>query len=157
MHKITPFLWFDNQAEEAARFYTAIFKNSKITGLNRYGDAGPGPKGAVMIATFELDGQPFIALNGGPQHKFTDAISFVVNCETQAEVDDLWTRLSDGGEPGRCGWLKDKFGLSWQIVPAALGQMLSDKDAAKSQRVMAALMQMDKLDIARLRQAYEQA
>ena len=157
MHKITPFLWFDNQAEEAARFYTAIFKNSKITGLNRYGDAGPGPKGAVMIATFELDGQPFIALNGGPQHTFTDAISFVVSCETQAEVDDLWTRLSDGGEPGRCGWLKDKFGLSWQIVPAALGQMLSDKDAAKSQRVMAALMQMDKLDIARLRQAYEQA
>jgi predicted 3-demethylubiquinone-9 3-methyltransferase (glyoxalase superfamily) len=154
MHKITPFLWFDNQAEEAARFYTSIFKNSKITGLNRYGDAGPGPKGAVMIATFELDGRPFIALNGGPQFTFTEAISFAVNCETQAEVDDLWARLSEGGEPGRCGWLKDKYGLSWQIVPAALGRMLSDPDAGKSKRVMAAMMQMDKMDIARLQEAY---
>jgi predicted 3-demethylubiquinone-9 3-methyltransferase (glyoxalase superfamily) len=154
MHTITPFLWFDNQAEEAARFYTSIFKNSKITGLSRYGDAGPGPKGTVMIATFELDGRPFITLNGGPRFKFTEAISFAVNCETQAEVDDLWTRLSEGGEPGRCGWLKDKYGLWWQVVPTALGRMLSDPDAGKSKRVMTAMMQMDKIDIARLQEAY---
>jgi predicted 3-demethylubiquinone-9 3-methyltransferase (glyoxalase superfamily) len=156
MGKITPFLWFNGQAEDAARFYTGVFKNSKITGLNRYGDAGPGPKGTVMIATFELDGQPFIALNGGPQFQFTEAISFVVNCETQTEVDDLWTRLSDGGGQGQCGWLKDKFGMSWQIVPVVLGRMLSDPDPAKSQRVMTAMLQMRKLDIGRLQEAYDQ-
>lgn len=156
MQKITPFLWFDGRAEEAARFYTSIFKNAKVLSVSRFGDAGPGPKGTVMTATFELEGQQFIALNGGPQFKFTEAISFFVNCETQAEVDALWERLSAGGEQGRCGWLKDKFGLSWQIIPTALGQMLQDKDPAKAQRVMQAMLQMSKLDIERLRHAYDQ-
>lgn len=156
MQKITPFLWFDGRAEEAANFYCSIFKESKILSVARYGDAGPGPKGAVMTAKFELEGQEFLALNGGPMFKFTEAISFLVNCETQGEVDELWERLSQGGEKSRCGWLKDKFGVSWQIVPTALGEMLQDKDPKKSQRVMQAMLQMDRIDIQRLRQAYDQ-
>jgi len=156
MQKITPFLWFDGKAEEAMNFYTSIFKNSKIGRITRYGDAGPGPKGAVMSATFQLDGQEFMALNGGPQFKFTEAISFFVNCETQEEVDELWEKLSAGGQKSRCGWLKDKYGLSWQIIPSALGEMLGDKDPEKSQRVMKAMLQMKKIDIQTLKQAYEQ-
>ena len=155
MQKITPFLWFDGNAEEAMNFYTSIFKNSKIGRITRYGDAGPGPKGTVMSATFQLDGQEFMALNGGPQFKFTEAISFFVNCETQEEVDELWEKLSDGGQKSRCGWLKDKYGLSWQIIPSALGKMLGDKDPEKSQRVMKAMLQMDKIDIRRLQEAHE--
>ena len=154
MQKITPFLWFDTQAEEAAKFYISIFRNSKITGTTRYGEAGPGPKGSVMTVAFNLDGQDFVALNGGPQFKFTEAVSFVANCETQQEVDDLWEKLSAGGERSRCGWLKDKFGLSWQVVPTVLGQLLQDKDPAKSRRVMEAMLQMDKLDIRKLKQAH---
>jgi len=154
MQKITPFLWFDTQAEEAAKFYISIFRNSKITGTTRYGEAGPGPKGSVMTVAFNLDGQDFVALNGGPQFKFTEAVSFVANCETQQEVDDLWERLSAGGQRSRCGWLKDKFGLSWQVVPTVLGQLLQDKDPAKSRRVMEAMLQMDKLDIRKLKQAH---
>jgi predicted 3-demethylubiquinone-9 3-methyltransferase (glyoxalase superfamily) len=156
MQRITPFLWFDGKAEEAMNFYVSVFKNSKVVSVTRYGEAGPGPKGTVMSATFELDGQRFYALNGGPQFSFTPAISFFVNCETQQEVDDLWERLSEGGEKQRCGWLKDKYGLSWQIVPSVLGKMLQDRNAQKAQRVMKAMMQMDKLDIARLKQAYDQ-
>lgn len=156
MQKITPFLWFDGNAEEAIKFYTSIFKNSKIGNVSRYGDAGPGPKGTVMSATFQLEGQEFFALNGGPQFKFTPAISFFVDCETQEEVDELWEKLSAGGEQQRCGWLKDKYGLSWQIIPSVLGRMLQDKDALKAQRVMKAMLEMDKIDIKRLRQAYEQ-
>lgn len=156
MQKIAPFLWFDDQAEEAMNFYTSIFKSSKIGSVTRYGEGGPGPAGTVMTATFQLDGQEFMALNGGPQFKFTEAISLFVNCETQQEVDELWEKLSDGGEKGRCGWLKDKYGLSWQIVPTALGKMLQDKDAEKSKRVMKAMLQMDKIDIRTLEQAYEQ-
>ena len=156
MKKITPYLWFDNQAEEAMTFYTSIFKNSRILGVSRYGDSGPGPKGSVMTATFELNGQKITALNGGPVHfGFTEAISFFVNCETQEEVDYLWEQLTEGGEPGPCGWLKDRYGLSWQIVPIALGEMLGDKDPAKAQRVMQAMLQMSKLDVAVLKQAYE--
>ena len=155
MQKITPFLWFDDSAEEAMNFYTSVFKNSKIGRIARYGDSGPGPKGTVMTATFELEGQEFMALNGGPQFKFTEAVSFFVNCETQKEVDELWGKLSEGGETGRCGWLKDKFGLSWQIIPSALGKMLNDADAARSQRVMKAMLRMDKIDIAVLKDAYE--
>jgi predicted 3-demethylubiquinone-9 3-methyltransferase (glyoxalase superfamily) len=156
MQKITPFLWFDGNAEEAANFYTSIFKNSKIKNVARYGDAGPGPKGTVMSAVFELEGQDFMALNGGPQFTFSPAISLFVNCETQKEVDELWEKLSQGGERHRCGWLKDRFGVSWQIIPTALGQMLHDKDAEKSKRVMKAMLQMDKIDIKTLKQAYEQ-
>jgi predicted 3-demethylubiquinone-9 3-methyltransferase (glyoxalase superfamily) len=156
MLRITPFLWFDDNAEEAIDFYTSVFKNSKIVSITRHGEAGLGPKGAVMSATFQLQDQELMALNGGPQFKFTEAISFFVNCETQQEVDELWEKLSEGGEKGRCGWLKDKFGLSWQIVPSALGEMLSDKDAEKSRRVMEAMLQMDRIDIKTLRQAYEQ-
>ena len=155
MQKIVPFLWFNDQAEEAMKFYVSIFKGSKVVSVTRYGDAGPGPKGTVMMATFQLEGQEFHALNGGPQFTFTPAISMLVNCETQEEVDELWAKLSGGGAPDRCGWLKDKYGLSWQIVPTILGKMMQDKDPKKSQRVMNALMQMDKLDIARLQQAYE--
>ena len=155
MQKITPFLWFDNQAEEAARFYTAIFKNSRVIETMRRGSAGPGPDGSVMSVTFVLDGQNFIALNGGPHFTFNEAISMFVSCEDQHEVDELWDRLSEGGEKRQCGWLKDKFGISWQIVPAALGRMLHDPDAEKSSRVMQALLQMEKLDLARLRQAYD--
>ena len=154
MQKITPFLWFDNDAEEAARFYTSIFKDSTIGEIRHYGEAGPRPKGSVMTVSFNLEGQEFIALNGGPHYSFTPAVSFFVNCETQAEVDELWEKLTDGGKPVRCGWLKDKYGLSWQIVPSVFGQMLQDKDAAKSRRVMEAMMTMIKLDIKTLQQAY---
>ncbi len=156
MQKITPFLWFDNNLEEAMNFYVSIFKNSKIVSVSRYGEAGPGAKGAVMGATFELDGQRFLALNGGPHFTFTPAISMFVNCETQDEIDDLWEKLSAGGEKSRCGWLKDKFGLSWQIVPSVLGDMLQDKNPQKSKSTMQAMLQMNKLDIEKLRQAYEQ-
>jgi predicted 3-demethylubiquinone-9 3-methyltransferase (glyoxalase superfamily) len=156
MQKITPFLWFDGKAEEATNFYASIFKNSKIGSITRYGENGPGPKGTVMSATFQLEGQEFMALNGGPQFTFSPAISFFVNCETQEEADELWENLSEGGEKQRCGWLKDKYGVSWQIVPTALGKMLNDPDPAKSGRVMKAMLQMDKIDIDRLKQAYEQ-
>lgn len=157
MQKITPFLWFDGKAEEAAKFYTSIFKNSKMGTVNRYGDNGPGPKGTVMIATFQIDGQQFIALNGGPAFKFTPAISFMVNCETQEEVDHFWEKLSQGGTTQQCGWLQDQFGVSWQIVPTALGRLMSDPNPEKSGRVMKAMLQMTKLDIQGLEQAYRQA
>ena len=156
MPKITPFLWFNDQAEEAMNFYTAIFKNSKIGSVSRYGEGGPGLPGSVMSTTFELDSQEFMALNGGPLFTFTEAISFFVNCETQAEVDELWTKLSEGGQESQCGWLKDKYGLSWQIVPSVLGELLNDPDAEKAGRVMNAMLQMKKIDIAGLRAAYEQ-
>jgi len=156
MQKITPFLWFNGQAEEAMHFYVSIFKNSKVLSVTRYGDAGPGPKGSVMSATFQLEGQTFYALNGGPQYTFTPAISLFVSCETQAEVDELWEKLLQGGRPNRCGWLQDKYGLSWQIIPAALGKMLGDKDPQKANRVMQAMLQMDKIDVKRLQQAYDQ-
>lgn len=156
MQKISPFLWFDNQAEEAARFYVSVFSNSRIVGISRYGEAGPGPKGSVMTVVFELDGQRFIALNGGPHYKFTEAISFSVNCQTQEEVDQFWEKLSQGGEEGPCGWLKDKYGLSWQVNPAILGEMLSDPDPQKSKRVMAAMLRMKKIDIAELTKAYNE-
>lgn len=155
MQKITPFLWFDGKAEEAMNFYISIFKNSKILSVTRYGEAGPGPKGTVMTAKFALNGQEFVALNGGPQFTFTEAISFVVNCETQQEVDELWEKLSAGGQKSRCGWLKDKYGLSWQVVPTALVEMLQDKDAKKSNRVMQAMLQMNKIEIETLRRAYQ--
>jgi len=155
MQKITPFLWFDGRAEEAMKFYVSIFRNSKIVSVTRHGEGGPGPKGTVMVATFQLDGQEFFALNGGPQFTFSPAISFFVNCETQQEVDELWEKLSEGGEKQRCGWLKDKYGLSWQIVPSVLGKMLQDKDAEKAKRVMEAMLQMDRMDIQTLKQAYE--
>jgi predicted 3-demethylubiquinone-9 3-methyltransferase (glyoxalase superfamily) len=157
MQKITPFLWFDNNAEEAINFYTAIFNNSKTGKIVRYGDAGPGPKGSVMIAIFELDGQEFTALNGGPHFKFTEAISLVVNCKTQEEVDYFWKKLSEGGEESRCGWLKDKYGLSWQVVPTVLSEMLGDKYPEKAGRVMTAMLQMNKIEIQPLEQAYNQA
>jgi predicted 3-demethylubiquinone-9 3-methyltransferase (glyoxalase superfamily) len=157
MQKITPSLWFDNQAEEAAKFYTSLFKDSKITNVTRYGESGPGPAGSVLTVTFELAGQEFVALNGGPQFKFTEAVSLTVNCDTQAEVDRYWDELSEGGETQECGWLKDKYGLSWQVVPTALEAMISDPDPAKSESVMKALMQMQKLDLGVLQQAYEQA
>jgi len=153
MQKISPFLWFDNQAEEAMNFYLSVFKDSKAGKIVRYGDAGPGPKGSVMVASFELNGMKFTALNGGPIFKFTEAVSFFVDCETQAEVDHYWEKLSVGGEPGDCGWLKDKFGLSWQIVPSALPRLLGDPDAAKANRAMQAMMQMKKIDIAGLEAA----
>ena len=155
IQKIMPFLWFDSQAEEAARFYTSIFPNSKILKLLRYGAAGPGPAGSVMTAEFELEGQRFVGLNGGPHFKFTEAVSFVVNCETQEEVDFYWEKLSAGGRPDRCGWLKDKFGLSWQIVPTALFTVLSDPDPQRSERAMKAMLSMQKLDIRALQQAAE--
>ena len=153
VQKITPFLWFDKEAEEAAKLYVSIFQNSKVGKVLRYGDTGPGPKGSVMTVSFELEGQQFTALNGGPQFKFTEAVSFVVHCETQAEVDHFWEKLTAGGRPVQCGWLKDKFGLSWQIVPNALIELLSDPDPKKSQRVMAAMMPMVKIDIAKLKEA----
>lgn len=156
MQKITPFLWFDDKAEEAMNFYTSIFKNSKIVSVTRNGEDGPGPKGTVMMATFELEGQEFFALNGGPVFTFSPALSFFVNCETQQEVDELWEKLSEGGEKGRCGWLKDKYGLSWQIIPSVLGKLLQDKEAEKSEKVRQAMLQMDKIDIKALKQAYEQ-
>ncbi len=155
--KITPILWFDNQAEEAMNFYISLFKNSKPGRISRYGEAGPGPKGTVMVASFELEGQKFIALNGGPHFKFTEAVSFVVNCETQDEVDAFWEKLSAGGSRGQCGWLKDKFGLSWQIVPTILGDLMSGPDPEQSKRVMTAMLQMTKLDIGALKRAHEQS
>jgi predicted 3-demethylubiquinone-9 3-methyltransferase (glyoxalase superfamily) len=156
MQKITPFLWFDNNAEEAMNFYTSIFKNSKIGKVSRYGDAGPAPKGSVMVGTFTLDGQELMVMNGGPHYKLTPAFSLVVNCETQEEIDFYWDKLTaDGGKPSRCGWLADKFGLSWQIVPTALSELMSSGDPEKSSRVMQALLKMDKLIIADLRLAYE--
>jgi predicted 3-demethylubiquinone-9 3-methyltransferase (glyoxalase superfamily) len=158
MPKITPFLWFDNQAEQAARFYISVFKKSKIVNIARYGEEGERvagrPKGSVMTVAFQIDGQHFIALNGGPHFKFTEAISFVVNCQTQAEVDYYWKKLSAGGKEVQCGWLKDKYGLSWQIVPAVLSELLSSKDAGKSERVMQAMLKMVKLDIKALKIAY---
>ena len=150
MQKITTFLWFDGNAEEAMNFYLSIFKNTKIVNVTR-----AGAEGAVIVATFQLDGQSFMALNGGPQFKFTEAISLFVNCETQEEVDELWEKLSEGGEKSRCGWLKDKYGLSWQIIPTALGELMGDKDPEKANRVMQAILQMDKIDINALKQAAE--
>jgi len=155
MQKITPYLWFENKAEEAANFYVSIFKNSKILSVTRYQEEGPGPKGTVMSVTFQLDGQEFFALNGGPQFTFSPAISFFVDCEAQQEVDELWEKLSEGGEKQRCGWLKDKYDLSWQIIPSVLGELLQDEDSEKSGRVMEAMLQMDKIDIETLRRAYE--
>ena len=151
--RITPFLWFNDNAEDAVKFYVSVFKNSKVKTVSRYGDAGPGPKGSAMTVSFELDGQDFVALNGGPRYSFTPATSFVVNCESQEDVDYYWDKLSAGGRLDRCGWLTDRFGLSWQVVPAALGKLMADKDPAKSQRVMAALLQMQKLDIPKLEAA----
>jgi predicted 3-demethylubiquinone-9 3-methyltransferase (glyoxalase superfamily) len=157
MQKITPFLWFDNQAEEAANFYVSIFKNSRIVSIARYGDSGPGPKGTVMIVQFQLSGQEFTALNGGPHFKFTEALSFVVNCETQEEIDYYWGKLlQGGGEESQCGWLKDKYGLSWQIVPTVFIEMMQDKDPVKTERLMKAVMQMVKPDIATLKKAFEE-
>ncbi len=159
MQKITPFLWFDDKAEEAANFYTSIFKNSRILSVTRYGEeaakAAGRPKESVMTVVFELEGQEFIALNGGPVFTFSPAISLVVNCKTQKEVDELWKKMSEDGEKGQCGWLKDKYGVSWQIAPAVLGEMLQDKDPKKSRRVMEAMLRMDKIDIETLKQAYE--
>ena len=157
MQKITPFLWFDDQAEEAMNFYISIFKNSKVVSITRYGDAGPGPKGTVMSVTFLLEGQEFIALNGGPEFPFTKAISFFVDCETQAEVDELWEKLSAGGEKSRCGWLKDKYGLWWQIIPSTLGKLMSDSNPGKAHAVTQAMLKMDKIVIDDLRRAYEAA
>lgn len=153
MPEITPFLWFDTEAEEAAKLYTSVFPNSKIIDVTRYGSAGPRAEGTVMTVSFELGGQKFVALNGGPQHKFTEAVSFVVNCKDQEEVDTFWAKLSEGGEEGPCGWLKDRFGLSWQIVPTALPRLLTDPDAEKAQRVMEAMLQMKKIQIDDLERA----
>ncbi len=156
MQKIVPFLWFDGNAEEAMNFYVSVFKNSKVLSVTRYGEAGPGKKGTVMSCTFQLEGQDFYALNGGPQFKFTPAISLFVNCETQQEIDALWNKLSAGGREDQCGWLQDKYGLSWQIIPTALGKMLGDKDAKKAAAVMKAMLQMKKIDMKGLQQAYDQ-
>ncbi len=156
MQKITTFLTFDNQAEDAVNFYTSIFKDSKILSTTRYGEAGPGPKGSLMTATFQLAGQQFMALNGGPSFRFSQGISLFVNCETQEEIDELWEKLSEDGQKGPCGWLTDKFGVSWQVVPSILGELLHDKDAEKSKRVMNAMLQMKKLDIRKLKEAHDQ-
>jgi predicted 3-demethylubiquinone-9 3-methyltransferase (glyoxalase superfamily) len=160
MQKITPFLWFNNQAEEAVNLYVSLFENSKIVKVTRYDDAAANasgrPKGSVMTIAFQLRGQDFTALNGGPHFKFTEAVSFIVNCDTQAEIDKFWSKLSEDGEPGQCGWLKDRFGLSWQVIPATLGEMIKDKDPAKSRRVMTALLQMRKVDIQALERARDQ-
>ncbi len=159
MHKITPCLWFDDKAEDAAKLYVSIFKNSKLGQVTRYGDSGSQisgkPKGSVMTVTFEIEGQEFVALNGGPLFKFTEAVSFMVKCESQQDIDEMWSKLSEGGEEGPCGWLKDKYGLSWQIVVPEWDQMLRDKDSEKSERVMAAILHMSKPDMQRVRQAYE--
>lgn len=152
--KITPCLWFDDQAEVAAKFYVSVFKNSEILDISRFGDAGPRPAGMAMTASFRLDGQEFLALNGGPEFKFTEAISFSIDCASQKEVDYFWEKLSEGGEPGPCGWLKDKFGLSWQVVPAILPKLLQDEDHERANRVMQAMLQMSKIDIAKLERAY---
>ena len=157
MNQITPFLWFDTEGEEAAKFYTSVFPNSKITNVSRYGSAGPRPEGTVMTVAFELDGLAFVALNGGPEFKFSEAISFLVNCETQDEVDAFWSKLSEGGEEGPCGWLKDRYGLSWQIVPSVLPELLSDPDPEKSQRVMRAMLKMKKIEIDALERAAAEA
>ena len=157
LQKITPWLWFDTEGEEAATFYTSIFKDSRILDVTRYGSAGPRPEGEVMTVSFELEGQQFAALNGGPEFPFTEAVSFQVSCESQEEVDQFWTRLSEGGSEGRCGWLKDRFGVSWQIVPTALGELLGDPDPERSQRAMEAMLQMTKLDITAMKRAADQA
>ena len=158
MERITPFLWFDSQAEEAASFYVSVFKNdSRILDIARYSEAGPGTPGTAMTVRFVLDGQEFIALNGGPEYRFTEAVSFSVNCESQAEVDEFWDRLTEGGEPGPCGWLKDRYGLSWQINPSILGRMLADPDAARAERVMRAMLRMQKIVISELEAAYNAA
>lgn len=157
MQKVTTFLWYEDKAEEAANFYVSLFKNSKITSVARYGDAGPGPKGSVMVVNFILEGQEFMALNGGPHYKLTPAISLFVNCETQDEVDELWEKLAAGGRKDRCGWLQDKYGLSWQIIPTALMRLMSDPDPKKSARVMQAMLQMDKIDIRKLQEAHDAA
>lgn len=154
MQKITPFLWFDGRAEEAATFYTSLFNNSKIGKVTRYGEGAPAPKGTAMSVEFQLDGQDFVALNGGPMYKFSPAISFFVKCETQPEIDHFWDKFSEGGAPQQCGWITDKFGVSWQIVPPVLGEMLGDEDSAKSKRVMEAMLRMVKLDIRKLKDAY---
>ena len=156
MQKITTFLWFDAQAEEAANYYVSMFKNSKILNMSHYGEGGPRPKGSVLVVEFQLDGQKFLALNGGPHFKFTEAISLMVNCETQQEIDEMWEKLSTGGEKSQCGWLKDKYGLWWQVVPTVLSQMLEGKDSEKANRVMKEVMQMNKLDTKRMQQAYDQ-
>jgi predicted 3-demethylubiquinone-9 3-methyltransferase (glyoxalase superfamily) len=153
MQKITPFLWFDNQAEEAANYYVSVFRDSKIKSATRYGDAGPGPKGSVMTVEFELDGNEFVALNGGPHYKITPAVSFVVNCKDQADVDYYWEKLTAGGTPVQCGWLTDRFGVSWQVVPKRLIELMSDPDKAKAQRVTEAMMKMVKLDVPTLEKA----
>ena len=157
MLKITPCLWFDTRGEEAAKFYTTVFRNSRILDVARYGAAGPGPEGSVMTVTFELDGQGFVALNGGPEFTFNEAISFQVSCQTQEEVDYFWSRLSEGGQEGPCGWLKDRYGVSWQIVPTALIELLSDPHPDRSQAVMKAMLGMHKIDIDVLRQAGQQS
>ena len=154
MQRIVPFLWFNGQAEEAVNLYVSIFPDSKVVNIARFGDAGPGPKGSVLTVDFQLAGQTFIALNGGPEFRFTEAVSLYVNCETQQEVDALWEKLSEGGEKGQCGWLKDKYGLSWQVIPTALGELLQDKDAEKANRAMQAMLKMSKIDIAELRRAH---
>ena len=156
MPKITPFLWFDSQAEEAAQFYTSIFPNSRIVSTTRYGEGAPMPKGGVMTVVFELDGQRFIALNGGPLFKFNESVSFTVDCKTQQEVDEYWAKLTAGGQESQCGWLKDKFGLSWQIVPTVLGELLSDPDPKKAKRAMQAMLKMKKLDVAALKRAHDE-
>lgn len=155
MQKITPFLWFDTQAEEAANFYVSLFKNSRILSVSRYGEAGPGPAGSVLTIAFQLDGQEFVALNGGPQFKFTEAISLYVNCENQQEVDELWAKLTEGGEESMCGWLKDRYGISWQIIPTGLTEMLSSPDSAKALRATQAMFTMKKIDLAKMRAAFE--
>jgi predicted 3-demethylubiquinone-9 3-methyltransferase (glyoxalase superfamily) len=157
MHEITPCLWFDTEGEEAAKFYTSVFPNSRILDVARYGEAGPRPAGTVMTVSFELNGQQFVALNGGPEFTFSEAISFQVSCKTQEEVDAFWSKLSEGGEEGPCGWLKDKYGLSWQIIPTALPQLLSDPDQEKAQRVMRAMLNMKKIEIDGLERAAAQA
>ncbi len=156
MDKITPCLWFDQNAEEAVKHYCTVFPNSRIVSINHYGDHGPLPKGTVLTVIFELNGMPFMALNGGPQFKFTEAVSFTVKCSTQREIDEIWEKLTHEGQPGPCGWLKDKYGLSWQVVPAVLGEFLQDRDPVRSSRVMQAVMKMGKLDIAGLKREYEQ-
>jgi predicted 3-demethylubiquinone-9 3-methyltransferase (glyoxalase superfamily) len=156
MQKVTTCLWYNNEAEEAAKFYVSIFKNSTLGVISRYGEAGPGPKGSVMVVTFYLDGREFMALNGGPYFKLTEAISLVVNCETQEEVDEYWEKLSEGGEKSRCGWLKDRYGLSWQVVPTILGKLMQDENQEKTNRVMQAMLKMEKLEVEGLKQAFEQ-
>ena len=156
MQKITPCLWFDTEGEDAAKLYTSVIPNSKITDISRYGSAGPRPQGTVMTVEFELDGQKFVALNGGPNFTFNEAVSFQVSCESQEEVDTYWSKLSEGGEEGPCGWLKDRFGLSWQIIPKRLPELLGDPDREKSQRVMAAMLEMKKIDVAALERAAAQ-